>query len=226
MRKMRLLDLRLRHLAILATSTALITLVSSTALATNWGPVANNGCVGLGIRKYSARLWNVPWGKSWEDACKQTPATVAGVSFSTPTRCENGVVGVRPPGLEMWGVFHVPDKGCFPFWDTITKEAVCPPAKDGAGYFKYSSVLRNIPSGVEWRRACQITPAPGGTPVAGRTPNRCPNNGQQWGEWDRREEKACCETCKPGCLYGTITNDTLNPACVRDDCARTEMVCQ
>ncbi len=46
-----------------------------------------------GIRVYSAILWDIPWGASWESACKQAPATVGGMSLSHPSVCVNYGIG-------------------------------------------------------------------------------------------------------------------------------------
>ncbi|MFT7577772.1 MAG: hypothetical protein ACI9XZ_004175 [Alphaproteobacteria bacterium] len=57
-----------------------------------WGSFKNNGCVitnrqGWGMRSYSAVLWGIPHGQSWERTCARTGATVAGRRFSHPTSC-------------------------------------------------------------------------------------------------------------------------------------------
>ena len=57
-----------------------------------WGSFKDNGCVildrkGWGMRSYSAVLWNIPTGQSWEATCARTPANVAGRHFAHPTAC-------------------------------------------------------------------------------------------------------------------------------------------
>lgn len=64
---------------------------SHSAFASDWGSCKNNGCVNLGndrtARSYSAVLWNIPWGESWENACSNKDAWVADQYFSHPTVC-------------------------------------------------------------------------------------------------------------------------------------------
>src|SRR5690349_14445881 len=74
--------------------------------ALRWGDFADKGCARMGARKYSAILWDIPWGQSWEAACATMPADVAGHHFDHPTNC------VNDHGLAMWGEFEVPDSSC------------------------------------------------------------------------------------------------------------------
>jgi hypothetical protein len=99
-------------------ATAHLTCVTSLVLAA--GPAAaaefgsfqadmcrgENGS-GQGVRQHSAILWGIPWGYSWEQACAETSATVAGQYFSSPDRCVN-----FGPGINMWGEFDVVDPSC------------------------------------------------------------------------------------------------------------------
>ena len=73
----------------------------------HWGNLKNDGCIGPGTRKYSAILWDIPWGHSWEDACRDTPVN----------RVETGGTDVYASscvntGTNMWGEFHVPATDC------------------------------------------------------------------------------------------------------------------
>jgi hypothetical protein len=81
-----------------------ILLLSSQALATNWGgPEKDDGCIAKGLRQYSARLWNIPWGSSWEGTCART----AWGNWGVPDRCKNmGAAG-------MWGEWHRHDPTCY-----------------------------------------------------------------------------------------------------------------
>jgi hypothetical protein len=80
-----------------------ILLLSSQALASNWDPnYQDNGCITTGVRKYSSRLWNIPWGADWELAC----ANKSWGGWGKPTLCRNmGASG-------MWGVWHIQDPSC------------------------------------------------------------------------------------------------------------------
>jgi hypothetical protein len=90
----------------------LILTAGLAAAAPHWGDFQADYCrgenaAGKGLHQYSAVLWNIPSGVSWEDTCKATPATVQDQYFSKPTRCVN--VG---PGINMWGEFDVIDPSC------------------------------------------------------------------------------------------------------------------
>jgi hypothetical protein len=71
----------------------------------HWGSYADGGCIGVGVRKYSAILWGIPWWQSWETTCAGTPGNPAGISPRVPDQCVNTV-------LNEWGEWHVPDKNC------------------------------------------------------------------------------------------------------------------
>jgi hypothetical protein len=156
------------------------------APATNWGDIGDRGCLGVGIRGYSAILWNIPWGKSWEDACAETPGPdETPVAGRLPDRCIN--TG------NMWGEWDVPDVGCAANWGSLSNGCNC---GIGVGWRTYSATLWNIPPVQPWDEACRSTPAPPGTDVAGRLPNRCKNSwGHMWGEWDVRDRGCCCSQC-------------------------------
>ena len=80
-----------------------ILLLSSQALAVNWGSLKDDGCKSTGFRQFSAILWNIPWGANWESACASTPV----LDWGTPTRCKND------RGMNMWGEWDRPDSQCF-----------------------------------------------------------------------------------------------------------------
>jgi hypothetical protein len=63
-----------------------------------------------GYRTYSAILWDIPWGQSWEKTCASTSATVVDVygtghHFDRPTRCNKC-------GFYMCGYFDVRESAC------------------------------------------------------------------------------------------------------------------
>ncbi len=141
--------------------------------AQNWGDIGNRGCISVGTRGFSARLWNIPWGQSWEQACASTPGAETPVVGMLPTRCINAWGG-------MWGEWDVPDSTCVARWDNIGDRGCISIRTRG-----FSARLRDVPPGQTWEDACASTPAPAGTPVAGRLPTRCINAwGGMWGEWD------------------------------------------
>ena len=50
--------------------------------------------------EYSAKMWGVPSGFTWEKACKYTPIVIHNRTIETPTKCENQV---RAFLFEVWG---------------------------------------------------------------------------------------------------------------------------
>ena len=68
--------------------------------------VAAAECVAVNYRKYHARLWDVPGGVEWLDACRKEPQTVAGHATPRPSAC------VWKGPLGMWGEWVVKDTSC------------------------------------------------------------------------------------------------------------------
>lgn len=63
-------------------------------------------CAAVHYRKYYARLWDVPAGVDWGNACQHKPETVAGYATPRPSSCINkGPFG-------MWGEWLIKDKSC------------------------------------------------------------------------------------------------------------------
>jgi hypothetical protein len=149
--------------------------------AQNWGGFQRDGCTAIGLRQHSAILWNIPWGKSWEDACRTTPATIDGQSFSGAARCVNA-------WGHMWGQFDVQDPSC-PHWGPLKNEC------RGAGARVFSAVLWDIPWGLSWEKTCAATPATE-NPVTGSLPNSCIIDGfTMWGEWNVTDHSCCVDVC-------------------------------
>ncbi len=150
--------------------------VSDTSCLPHWGtPFQADACRGLKVRQYSARLWDIPAGVSWEDACAATPTTILGQSFSSPTRCVNkGLFG-------MWGEFDVSDTFCLPRWGTPFQRDECRSLE----IRQYSARLWDIPGDVSWEDACAVTSATVGA-QSFPSPTRCVNKGLfgMWGEFD------------------------------------------
>jgi hypothetical protein len=152
--------------------------------AQNWGSFSREHCTVPGLRQYSAILWNIPWGQSWEQACRTTPATIEGQQFSGATRCVN-------TGFNMWGQFDVQDATCAAHWGEFRKEhcsrlADCAPNGSSLrnGLRQYSAILWDVPAGQSWEEACSTTPAIiEGQQFSGAT--RCINTGfNMWGQFD------------------------------------------
>lgn len=128
-----------------------------------WAEV-NETCTGNGVQTISSKLYNIPFGESWEDACNAMNASGAvaqkGVS-GTPERCVSTVAGVYGEwdkqdvascvsNLE-WGSFK--DEGCVKDAEGV---AAAGTGVTGEGYRVWASVLWNING--DWMEACRIAP--------------------------------------------------------------------
>lgn len=92
-----------QHLSIALLATLFV--IPSSAFAENWGGLKREGCNGTGVARYSAVLWNIPWGKSWEASCKATALMHKGIPHKT-------IECVNENGVKMWGKFNLPDPSC------------------------------------------------------------------------------------------------------------------
>jgi hypothetical protein len=143
--------------------TGLLLLGPTSAFAMNWGTFEADSCTSTDYRQYSAILWNIPWGQSWEQACANMPATINGYYFSHPSRCVNA-------GGHMWGEFDVPDSSC-PHWSTFYDHDCY-----SNGLRSYFAILYDVPWGYSWEDACWNESAI----INGyyfSTPSWCLNNG-------------------------------------------------
>ena len=77
------------------------------ASAIHWGGMSYSCTDRPGVGKYSAILWGIPWGQSWEQACATTPAPPddPAIAGRLPTRCVNTV-------FNEWGEWDVTDHTC------------------------------------------------------------------------------------------------------------------
>lgn len=184
-------------------------LASSTSAhaAAHWGEFRAGACVSMGKRLYSAILWGIEYGKSWEAACAIMPATVNGVRFNQPSKCVN-------TGANMWGEFHVPDATC-PVWGEARRE-FC----SGSGIRQYSAILWDIPAGVSWDEACKATPIT----INGDTlkAERCVSTGlNMWGNF-----KVADSSCIPSeaDFVKAMTGTGFSDACIRADFKEGEAI--
>jgi len=153
--------------------TCLFFLFTSTSQADeHWGNFQANQCVGKGERQFSAILWGIPWGVSWEAECAKMPAEINGQHFGSPSRCVNKTVN-------MWGEFDVPDESCSPKWGTFK-----PDQCTSIGRRQFSSILQNIPPNTRWEDVCASMPADINNQHFD-APSRCINRTTaMWGEFD------------------------------------------
>ena len=128
-----------------------------------WGEIKET-CTGNGVQTVSAKLFNIPFGESWEDACNSMNAAGGvrqkGVT-GRPDRCVTVAAGVYGewdkhdvaacvPKLE-WGTFK--DEGCARDAEGVAGSAAGLKAE---GYRVWSSVLWGING--DWMDACRTTP--------------------------------------------------------------------
>ena len=143
----------------------------------NWGSFRKDDCTYDCKRQYSSILWNIPWGQSWDTACKNTAATIEGNNFRGASRCVNS--------WNEWGQFDVPDSSCCPRWGYFKQ--------DGCTYNckrQYSAILWDVPRLQSWDDACKNTPANiNGNAFSGA--HRCPKTTNQWGEIDVPDSSCC-----------------------------------
>jgi hypothetical protein len=142
-----------------------------------WGPVKRDACVRLGVRQYSARLFDIP-GRNWRQACSGQALSLGAGRSQLPTRCKDLGVG------GMWGEFEVPDESC-PYWGneagkagTVRGECVAIDVR------KHYARLWDMPAGADWGQACRTE----AQRVAGHAtprPSSCVWKGPlgMWGEW-------------------------------------------
>ncbi|KAJ3505091.1 hypothetical protein NLJ89_g7596 [Agrocybe chaxingu] len=179
--------------------TALPVTDGSSTLKTLWEVPKAGTCKSYGTRIYSARLWNIPGGMDWKEACEASPITIKGVVYNTPDECE--------------------DKG---FTGGYDRQVVCQQrgftlqtelgvnANDGCTAFgvrKWYSRLWDISSGVDWMTMCTTTP----NTIDGHrydSPNYCDDKGLfgAWGVW-HIEDSSC--SGKWGDLKDNGCADTL-----------------
>jgi hypothetical protein len=110
-----------------------------------WGEFQKGNPVRPGFRQYSAILWDIPWGQSWEKTCEITPATIRGHYFSRPTRCVN-------TGTNIWGEFDVPDSSCNnpPSFGKFNGRVVAEWLDDGRRMKLLENFSFTDPHGIKW----------------------------------------------------------------------------
>jgi hypothetical protein len=81
---------------------------SSAAVTTpHWGSFTrSNVCRPDGKRKWSAILWDIPWGASWEAACAKAKGDPNHITPRVPDKCVTSI--------NEWGEWYLPDPACGP----------------------------------------------------------------------------------------------------------------
>ena len=100
-------------------------------------------------------------------------------------------------------------------------------AGGGSGVRRFSAILYDVPFGESWEKACANTPAPAGTAVAGRPPDRCripfPNL-HVWGEWDIPDFS--CSSPGPSEPTPPTQPQCRIPRSTKTKCAGVTLLCQ
>ena len=87
--------------------------VDNPGCPAHWGEFTRT-CPEVGRARYEARLWDVPAGSSWEQACLDTPADYLGKGYAVPLLPEHcrkdGVLGLGATGI--WARVEQNDATC------------------------------------------------------------------------------------------------------------------
>jgi len=182
--------------AVMASVVAVLLFSPSIVQAANWGDFQPDKCLRFGVRQYYSRLWNIPVTQSWDAACKSTPATINGISFSAATRC------VDKGPLGEWGEFDVPDSSC-PHWGDFQKDQCT-----AMGVRQYSSRLWDIPGGMDWTDACKRMGATINATWYNAPPNECKGEGAfgMWGKFNVPDPTCPHWGVSPGFRCSETTN--------------------
>ncbi|MCB9383800.1 MAG: hypothetical protein H6509_04230 [Bryobacterales bacterium] len=176
-----------------------------------WGDVQQR-CTGNNQATVSAKLYGIPYGHSWEDACSAESASGAAAAKGAdglPARCIPTATGI----FGEWDVDGKSECAASKLEWSGLKEAGCmSPDKQ-----VYSARLWNIPPGRDWVESCQTTDGPAkpyaaaaGESASFGTPDRCVKDALStgvWGEW-YAEGRACSKKLE----WGSFKNN----GCVKD----------
>lgn len=177
--------------------------ISLACAEQHWGDFKADQCSKMGHRQYSSILWEIPLGTSWEEACKNMPATINGKHYDKPNRCVN-------TNVNMWGEFDVADEQC-PHWGEFKRDSCKRP-----GFRQYSAILWNIPPNTEWKEACSNMPAT----INGNhydKPSRCVNtNANMWGEFDVEDNETCGIDESFFVSHMNMSNSGYSEQCLKD----------
>jgi hypothetical protein len=81
----------------------------------HWGEFSKT-CPEIGLAQYEARLWDVPEGTRWEDACRKTPADYLGNGITTLPNADqcvkDSILGTGIGATGMSAKFRVKDETC------------------------------------------------------------------------------------------------------------------
>ncbi|KAJ7640723.1 hypothetical protein DFH06DRAFT_1215049 [Mycena polygramma] len=141
-------------------------------------------CLQHGMRRYTARLANVPREYDPVRACTETAVEIHGLKIASPNQCEDrgcgGVIG-------HWLV-NYSEPGCVTHFDYFKDKGCTFP---GSRLRRIESHLENLQGGDDWRDMCSTTPA-NFRQLHFDGPEMCENWGKYgvWGIWNV-EDRYC-----------------------------------
>lgn len=138
-------------------------------------PVPSKQCHSYGKREYSARLWGIPSGWDWMEACKVTPVKIDGVMIYQADRCEDkGWWG----GVVAHWIVEEEDSLCRPWFD-VKQDQGC----IGSSLRRHEAPILGIQRNDNWEVMCSTTPD-----VDYKRPTHCvnkPHTTHKTAVWDR-----------------------------------------
>lgn len=102
--------------------------------APHWGSFAKGSCRASDHkRKWSAILWDIPWGQSWEATCAKTKGAPNDIPPRVPDRCVTL--------LNEWGEWFLDDPTCQPATGSFVSFSTSPqqPCADGRARFSFTA---------------------------------------------------------------------------------------
>jgi hypothetical protein len=112
-------------------------------------------CLGHGTRRYTARLGNILSGIDAMEACRTTPFTIHGVTYNSPTYCEDR--GIFTGGSGVYGHWVVTEEPmCLTFWHLFSDKGCLAP---GSGLRRFESSLGGLRPEDDPMEMCFSTPA-------------------------------------------------------------------
>ncbi|KAI0921873.1 hypothetical protein AcW2_006721 [Taiwanofungus camphoratus] len=122
-----------------------------------WGlfwdePKPGKQCLAYDMCEYSARLWDVPFGSSWREACESMPFQIHNRTFDKPDHCDYAGIwgGVR-------GHWTVSERelACRTYWNDL-EDMGC--VSHGSGKRRFEAQLMNLRVVDDWLAMCSTTP--------------------------------------------------------------------
>ncbi len=170
----------------------------------NWGDWKDGGCSKPGIKKWYSRLFNIPNGKSWEEACDFMINSHGLQGEVVDKKCVNrGIEGE-------FGEVFIKDPICLGSWGTFDSECL------EIGKKRYFSQLQ-VPQNLDWEETCNAsgeTILPNGQKMK---PTRCVNRtklgigGGIWGEFEVDDPSCVKKTSAIADKIGQATDIITKP---------------